>query len=221
MAFDTSARRMDIYELARSDSMGHRVDWSCEISYGDHLYQVGWICYFPKDKEESPYGHWLLVWKNGEKVDDMSDQGRMIMESVSALRANELKHPRNSSPSETEILDRFVHLADKALNGEFIGQRSLTYLNDIGRVLGIPEYLAIEYGYKLRDQGKIGLSGFILISPERDAESRRRLEARTGHKDYDMSDMGEMWWCRYCGNKADLREGPSPQEVPCVRVDSH
>jgi len=119
------------------------------------------------------------------------------------------------------VYDLFLRSEQK----EYIGQTNeFLYVQDIRRILSYSMEFgySMEYVYEIIDglkaQKKIGLNGNILVPWERSEADRLYLEKETGHKDYDSSDMGGYWYCRYCGEQGDWQDPDraNPKQVPCI-----
>lgn len=210
--------------MTKNEAFEYKEIWSFATQYDDHTYEVKWANLTRIDGSYTePY---LFVEKDGQQLSDKQERksvaAQSAIQAAIAFRVAEL-HAEYTIPAGTDIerwekaKDAIESLASRAIDDEYVGQQSSMglYTQDVANILGIPEYQIIQLTRELIAEKRIGLNGLIYTSFDRYNSARQYWENKTGHKNFDRSDMGS-WWCNYCGVRGDVQDTLQPKDIECI-----
>lgn len=207
------------------------INWEMELVHKDKHYLVVWAK--TQSRKSKEYHYSLDVFSiDNNKPTLLSRKDKTVSYAIAAVTAfqqTKIQSEFSYSLAEIEesrlnIFDNFESVVEnifkRSQDGEFLGQQH-TYLDieDVAAILGFAFPVIHAAVVKLEAQHKLGIKGNILIPWAVRKSNMEQGLILTGHKDYDASDMGGLWWCRACGQGGDLKT-LSPKNVPCIELDS-
>jgi hypothetical protein len=211
--------------MTKTTKIEYEEIWSFSTSYGNHTYDVKWV--YLKDSNGDFTYPYLLPFKDGETLSYSAEENnskvRNAINAAIASRVTELKKEYVIPLTDSDLVrwekakDAIESLANRSLDDEYVGQQSSMglYTQDVSTILDIQEYQIIQLTRELINEKRIGLNGLIYTTFEKYDKSRKFWEEKTGHKNFDRSDMGS-WWCHYCGVRGDVQDELQPQDIECA-----
>jgi len=204
-------------------------DWTLSIRYGENPLEFRWREHYGSHGQ--PMGHYGFIYE-AHTPDEPSTReysfeaesewlNSAIRKAASSFRRTELQQEidRNGFEwiqSEELKKAKILELFERSEAGEYLGQSTSNqniYVQDIAAILDLGFGHTRDLVDELVAQGKVGLSGMILISNEHYEDSFRYWEDKTGHRRLTVGDWGP-WGCQACGQTGDEYEDPS--DYPCV-----
>lgn len=195
--------------------------WTFTVIYQDKTVNVVWEEKFHKGNS---MGYWLDVIDptTGDSfqgyTDDFSEKS--VRQAAIAFRVGQIKLKTDMRiPTNEALKEAILELFERSENGEYLGQyiHSSFYVQDVARILDYPMSMVVEMVDELVAEGKLGLTGMILIPNKDYIAAFKSWEESTGHKRLTVSDFG-YWGCAACGKNGDS-EGPDSvwaADTPCV-----
>jgi len=206
-------------------------DWSLGLRFGELAVSFSWREYLtPKGDSQ---GYWGFVL-SAEDSESSTEEQRFspkeywlkdaVIEAASNFRRAELRReiPTNTlewvTSSELKKA-KILELFERAEAGEYLGQRSGNrnlYVQDLAGIFDADFGHIRDLVDELVEEGRIGLSGMILISAESYEDGFRYWREQTGHRRLFVGDWGG-WACHACGKTGD--ELDDPKSFECVGAD--
>ena len=197
-------------------------DWEAELTFAGVTGKFRWKEFFFKGESLGYLGFLMdndleAQLKDKSEVKDWLPEA--LMAAFRALRIAELHAETDWGqqllPNERR-LQQAMEIFERSRRGEYLGQSAnsgVLSIQDLEPLLKLSAREAAEVVDVLMLEGKIGLNGTVLISPEEQAAVFEVWQKDTGHRRLRTSNSNS-WSCGACGLFGkDLR---SASKVPCV-----
>lgn len=192
--------------------------WGMDFVYEEAIYCFSWNKTYYAGSGEF-LGAWAHVVKKDSEGHVSEDVRRAVLKAAAIFRVMEMRGELNLGNvyvySDREVLKGLVvALAERSWRGEYLGQLSGSnnfYVQEVAAILDFSLTFALELVDEARREGKIGLTGYILIPHENEVAAKQRLYERTGHRSLSVSDFG-YWSCSSCGKSGDDMTNPADFE---------
>lgn len=196
--------------------------WSMDFVYAGETYSFSWNKGYDS-KSGDFLGAWAKTVKQGSENERISEDIRVsLLKAASVFRVMEITAEISLKDfymiDNEKILNLIVELAERSWRGEYLGQMSGNnnlYVQDIAEIFDITMSHAVSLVDKVNAEGKVGMSGYILIPYSFEEASKKNLYESTGHRSLSFSDFG-YWACSYCLTSGD--DTSSPSDFSCEQA---
>lgn len=143
------------------------LDWRMHIHVNKHAYDFNWVRITRRDDGYTT--HEVRVYADGHLLDSADKQFNRIVEAVFAYRVSELSDKykwdhRKVSSVHTFLQDSIAELAERAAEGEYLGQsiNEFLYIKLVARILGWSESAIHDEVLEMVEAGRLSLNGSII-----------------------------------------------------------
>jgi hypothetical protein len=191
--------------------------WTFSATADVHQHDIIWMKVTQEDGSHPSY--LLFAESEGKRVrlEEISE----FVKAASAYRIAQLQkqYAWNLTTGEWHGYhkDCIVELWKRSRKGEYLGQTTShqLYLQTVTAILSLDFGTVVDMTDELVEEGRIGVTGSILISHAAYLCEKQAEEDETGHKDFGGTEWD--WSCGYCGAKGEFAAGePSPEDIACI-----
>lgn len=204
-------------------------NWTMGLSFGGLQAEYRWREYIYDDGKSLGYWGYLVDPESDGRDElpfDAADSWLKdgLLDAAVALRRAQLRIELDLKglPFLTDRdarKSKIMEIFHRSQQGEFMGQRSINstlYVQDIAGLFEQSMAQVLPFVEELVSEGRLGLTGMILIPNEVQEAAFARLKEATGHGRLSLSDFG-YWGCQVCGKSGD--EYDDPKDFPCGPED--
>jgi hypothetical protein len=198
--------------------MDNENKWSLKLSFDNKNYLYEWSEYFHEGKS---FGYFAKVLDEETRKElRYTPESEAVIKAAVAFRVSQIREEtKNSIPENGKSKKLILEYAERARNGEFLGQYNdqTLFVQEVAKLLDFSFSYTFDFVQELIQEQKIGLNGNILIPYEDYIATFTYLYKRTGHKLLSVSDWG-YWGCQACSKHGDPDDPNTadPSKVPCV-----
>lgn len=220
----TSAKQL--YD--EQEALNTVINWEIEIIHDSIHYLVVWVVYTDPDNGymQGNLDTFIITEEGANNLSDRKNETSIIA-AAKALRWAEIQSDQIKvnnievlTTSRLHVIEKLVeNIFNRSQAAEFVGQNGASvHYQEVAKIIGYPEREVYKAVQNLAKEGKMGLSGNVLISPELFEENYEYSLKNTGHKGYESSDTGGLWHCKICGAEGwhEDPNGSKPKDIPCL-----
>ncbi len=195
-------------------------DWSITMSQGELSAEFRWREFI--DSEGNAIGYFASVEPLSESAKEAAHKHPGLQAVEQAARSYRQFQLRQEFQKDirslitTEGRKRFIlELFERAQEGVYLGQpsnQSYFYVQTIAKLMAWDFGSTRDLVDELVAEGRVGLTGMILIPFEEQEDTFERTGKATGHGRITIGDWGN-WYCSACGQSGD--EMDNPRDFPC------
>jgi hypothetical protein len=211
---------------SEQEALNTVIKWEIEITHNSVHYLVVWVVYTDPESGyiQGNLDTFIITEDGAISLSDKIKETN-VLAAAKALRWSEIQAEQKVSLTtpRLHVIENLVEsIFNRSQKAEFVGQNGANvYYQEVAKIIGYPEKEVYKAAQNLTKQGKLGLSGNILISPELFEENYEYNLQNTGHKGYESSDVGGLWRCKACGAQG-WHEDPnslSPEKIRCLNIE--